>query len=159
MKKLALVIMGVIAIGGGALSYQFSRADFSTLQGEKLTWRELQGDWIVLNYFAEWCVPCLKEVPELNAFSHAIDGHNIQLFAASFDALNATELAALKSKYDMHFALIQSFPEPKLPVTKPQQLPATFLISPEGKVVKTLLGEQTQDSLFNAIARAKQAQS
>lgn len=152
MNKALYLVAAVIAGVAGALSFHYSQPDFETLQGERLSWEELQGEWVVLNYFAEWCAPCLREVPELNTFHEQAKSQNIRLFAASFDALNKDELLRLKNQYKMDFSLIQTDPVPLMPVPKPQQLPATFLISPEGKVVKKLLGEQTSESLFNAIA-------
>ncbi len=155
MNKALYLFVGSIALILGLAFFHFSDSDFETLQGERLTWKELEGEWVVLNYFAEWCAPCLREVPELNHFNEQAQGQGIRLFAASFDALNKTELQRIQSQYDMRFALIQTEPVPLMPVNKPQQLPATFLISPEGKVVKTLLGEQTSESLFNEIALAR----
>lgn len=128
---------------------------FQTLTGETVTQKNWQGDWVLVNYFAEWCVPCLKEVPELNAFHQTIttEQRNIQLYAVSYDALDEQQLFAIKQKYNMAFPLIRTTPNPVLPVKKPGQLPATFLISPAGEVVKTLWGEQTSEGLLAAVAQ------
>jgi len=128
---------------------------FQTLTGKTVTEKDWQGDWVLVNYFAEWCVPCLKEVPELNAFQQTISNeqHNIQLYAVSYDALDEQQLFAIKQKYNMGFPLIRTTPNPVLPIKKPGQLPATFLISPTGEVVKTLWGEQTSEGLLAAVAQ------
>ncbi|WP_232361077.1 peroxiredoxin family protein [Paraneptunicella aestuarii] len=152
MNKSLLIVGAALAMVLGVAVQQMMRFDFQTVQGDKISWSELQGEWVVLNYFAEWCAPCLREVPELNEFHHQIQGKNIKLIAASYDALTLEELTALKQKYDMQFPVVRTDPEPNLMVPKPQQLPATFLISPEGKVEKKLLGEQTSETLFAAIA-------
>lgn len=157
MNKYLVVVAAVFAAVLGIVTHNLSRFDFQTIEGEKLEWNDMQGQWVVLNYFAEWCAPCLREVPELNEFYHLAKAANIRLLAASYDALSYEELSQLTEKYTMEFDVIRTDPQPKMPVNKPQQLPATFLISPEGKVVKKLLGEQTSDSLFAAIATAKGA--
>ncbi len=155
MNKYLLMLAAGIAGILGVVTHNMSRFDFQTVQGDKIQWSDMHGEWVVLNYFAEWCAPCLKEVPELNKFHQIAQQHQIKLLAASYDALTAQELEHLQQKYDMQFDLIRTDPQPVMPVFKPQQLPATFLISPEGVVVKKLLGEQTSDSLFDAIAMAK----
>ena len=47
-----------------------------TLDGGRFDGGERQGRWLVVNFFASWCVPCRVEHPELRAFAeeHAADG-------------------------------------------------------------------------------------
>lgn len=126
---------------------------FQTLSGKTVTEQDWQGNWVIVNYFAEWCAPCLKEIPELNALQRRIveEQQNLQLYAMSYDALDEQQLFALKQKYNMVFPLIRTQPIPLLPIDKPRQLPATFVISPDGEVLKTLWGEQTNDGLWQVL--------
>lgn len=149
-KKLLFVGTGIAAMLFGAFIFSLSRYDFVTLEGDKYRWQQLQGQWVVVNYFAEWCAPCLREMPELNQF-HRQHKDNIVLLGMSFDQLNTQELVALKEKYDIQFPMIATDPVPAMLNAMPKQLPTTYLISPEGNVVKRLLGEQTEDSLLKEI--------
>lgn len=143
------------AVAAGALYYQQNRSDFRTLSGEAYQWQSLRGEWIVVNYFAEWCAPCLKEVPELNAFDQFADTQSdIRLFAMSYDAISDQALTDLKHKYDMHFSLI-STDDPSMPMARPAQLPATYIISPQGEVMKPLMGEQTNQGLQEILSALK----
>ena len=155
MKRLILyVTAGILALTVG-ISYQiYNRYDFGTLDGSTHSYDELKGQWVVINYFAEWCAPCLREIPELNEFHHSIKEQDIRLFGVSYDAMQDHELRILAQKYDIQFPLITDI-ETKLPFETPQYLPATYLIRPDGTVAGQLLGEQSIESLHAAIKGAK----
>lgn len=144
LRGLCGALAAVIMLGGCTPA-----ADFQTdIQGS-MRWDELRGNYVVVNYFAEWCAPCLRELPELNAF-HEQAGDKVRLFGVSFDGLDNQALAALRDKYDIRFPLIQNQPLPNLPFATPQMLPATYIITPDGEVKGPLLGEQTIESLHRA---------
>ncbi|GAC29350.1 TlpA family protein disulfide reductase [Brumicola pallidula] len=153
MKKILLYL--VVGIGSLTLgvSYQLSnRYDFTTLDGSTYRFEELQGKWVVINYFAEWCAPCLREIPELNEFKALTDGkQNAVLFGVSYDAMQDHELSLLAKKYNIEFPLINNV-KTVLPFETPKYLPATYLIRPDGTLAGQLLGEQNSKSLKQAIA-------
>ncbi|MEX1220638.1 MAG: TlpA disulfide reductase family protein [Idiomarina sp.] len=123
--------------------------DFVTDSGGAQQWDDLRGQYVVVNYFAEWCAPCLKELPELNEF-HQLHQQEVTLLGVSFDPMNNDQLAELKTKHGIEFPLIQTTPTPNLPFPRPDMLPATYIVTPEGDVKGPLLGEQTLDSLRTA---------
>ena len=139
----------ILALSVGLLSACQPASDFQTDDRGGLAWQQLQGQYVVVNYFAEWCAPCLRELPELNEFHH-LYGDKVTLLGVSFDGLNNEELAALKQKYNIEFTLIQNEPAPNLPFAMPNALPATYIVTPEGEVKGPLLGEQTLQSLAAA---------
>ena len=152
-NKKNITIIGCVLVfafvaGLGVKSY--TSYDFVTLEGQKQSFSHLNEKTLIINYFAEWCAPCLREIPELNAFN-AQKSDEVVLFAVSFDALSEQELAALKKKYGIEFPLITYF-KSELPFEKPQYLPATFVIKPGGELAGQLLGEQTVESLNEAIS-------
>lgn len=121
-------------------------ADFHTDTVGPQQWDQLEGQYVVVNYFAEWCAPCLRELPELNEFHHQY-GDSVRLFGVSFDGLNNEALATLRTEQGIEFPLIQNEPFPNLPFAQPQMLPATYIVTPAGEVKGPLLGEQTIESL------------
>ncbi|WP_338292684.1 TlpA disulfide reductase family protein [Planctobacterium marinum] len=147
-KNILILVAGIIAMVAGVVMFQNQKSDFKTIDGETWSWRELQGQWVVVNYFAEWCAPCLKEVPELNSFYR---DSGFKLFAISYDGENDAQMQNIRKKYDMQFPIISAELQPQLPMQKPSALPATYIIDTQGKVRERLMGEQTKSSIVQAI--------
>lgn len=125
--------------------------DFHTDVSGPAAWQDYEGQYVIVNYFAEWCAPCLRELPELNEFHHQY-GDQVTLLGVSFDQLDNAALQALRQKYQIEFPLIQTMPVPQLPFARPAALPATYIVTPAGEVTGPLLGEQTIASLKQATA-------
>lgn len=153
LKKSLIVVACIVALSFGIAVNLLNRVDFTTLEGEEYRWQNLQGKWVVVNYFAEWCAPCLREIPQLNQF-YRDNKHELAMFAVSFDPLSHEQLEGLQSKYDIQFPVIASFTT-QMPMQSPKNLPVTFLIHPDGTVAKQLFGEQSAASLSAALTALK----
>ncbi|MFM7274872.1 MAG: TlpA disulfide reductase family protein [Gammaproteobacteria bacterium] len=109
------------------------------------------GEWLLINYWAEWCKPCLEEIPELNAFSREHAG-KARVLMVNYDGVAGEELAAQARTLGIETPLLEVDPSARFGFARPQVLPATFVIGPDGKARQTLLGPQTVASLQAAIA-------
>lgn len=138
------------AFAGGLFSYSLLSYDFKTLDDKSYKHSDLEGSIVVVNYFAEWCAPCLREIPELNEFYHQAP-ENVKLFAVSFDNLSNEKLREIQVKYNIEFPLISEIVT-DFSFDKPQYLPATFIIKPNGELAGQLLGEQTIATLNEIIS-------
>lgn len=158
IKKVSFSLICLMAaILGFWLSLSL-REDFKTVDEESFRWNDFDGQVLIINYFAEWCAPCLKEIPELNAFhEYTIEQDDVSLFAVNFDNLNDTDLKGLQKKYEMTFNMISGIPK-NAPYGMPKALPATFIIGPDGKLIKQLNGEQTNQGLQDVVNQLRQLQ-
>lgn len=149
MKKSLIGLLAVLAILAGVATNQLFDSDFTTIDNKNYRWQDLKGRWVVVNYFAPWCAPCLREIPELNRFYQKhID--MVVMLGLSFDNLDSQELKELQVTYDINYPVIEKIRY--LPwLQAPKTLPHTIIIDPKGTVVKYLKGEQTADSLLTAI--------
>lgn len=107
-----------------------------------------QGQWLLINYWAVWCKPCIEEIPELNALNARED---VTVLGYNFDRATGAALQEQVAHLKIAFDLIAADPAPGFEQPSPQALPATMLISPEGEFVTWMMGPQTQEGILKRI--------
>ena len=144
MKRAALLLVGCL----GACS----PADFRFEDGTTGRYRDWLGNWVVINYWAEWCTPCRQEIPELNALYLARDREHLLIVGVNFDGIEGDDLAALVKRMNIAFPVIVGDPAEHWRYPMPGVLPTSVLIAPDGTLAKTLVGPQTRASLEAAMS-------
>ena len=110
--------------------------------------------WLVINYWAIWCAPCREEIPELNSFARAYQDQ-VEVFAVNYDNVSDSELTKQADEIDIQFHRLKADPATELGYNRPDALPTTVFISPDGQVQTQLLGPQTEESLAAALSTKK----
>lgn len=106
------------------------------------------GQWVVINYWAQWCAPCIKEIPELNHLDQ--DYAQVTVLGVNYDGTTGEELELQRQKLGVKFASLNTDPSDQLGIVRPVVLPTTLIIDPKGQLVATLVGPQTLTSLAHA---------
>jgi len=73
--------------------------DIEIFNGPDTNLNKLNGNWIVINYWADWCAPCIKEIPELNEF--AKENNDLLVFTFNFDQLDEDDLKPVAKKFNI----------------------------------------------------------
>lgn len=138
-----------------ALSACGAKPDYETVNGDSGRFADLHGRWVFVNYWAEWCKPCLKELPALKAFQDQYAKEAVVL-AVNFDGPPLSQLRQQIAKLNVQVPVLTIDPSAQLGIDRPQGLPATYVFDPEGKLVARLDGEQTVESLAAAMKQGAQ---
>ena len=116
----------------------------------------LRGKWVVINYWARWCKPCLKEIPELNELNSRYD--SVTVLGVNYDGVTGDELAEQTQQFGVEFVSLGEDPAALLQTPRPVVLPTTIILNPAGAVVQTLVGPQTLESLTLATVDSGQGE-
>lgn len=100
MKKATILLTAVLALSGGLLLNRLTvptkstaanpaRLHFSLpdLSGKSQPISRWQGKTLVINFWATWCPPCLKEIPEFIRLQHELAGENVQFIGIAIEEL------------------------------------------------------------------------
>jgi len=137
------------------LLFACQKNDIEVFNGSNTNLTKLEGSWVVINYWADWCAPCIKEIPELNEFAN--ENKDILVFTFNFDQLDQEDLAPVANKFNIKVPSLVTHPRDIWGIQTPPAVPATFFINPNGELSLSLFRPQTKDALNSILLDLKQA--
>jgi thiol-disulfide isomerase/thioredoxin len=118
----------------------------ATLDGKTFDLAAQRGKWVIVNYWATWCVPCIKEMPDISRF---VARHkNVAAIGLAYDDSEPADIKAFLARHPVVYPIAQvTLDKPLKDFDEPRGLPTTYLIDPDGKVAKHIVGPVTEASL------------
>ena len=130
-----------------------SESDLMIHQQDGLMLEDLKEKNTVINFWADWCPPCIKEIPELNAlYEEKKDELNVYLF--HFDELTGAELDEQLVRFDARIPSLLTSPYEIFGIDIPETLPVTVIIDRDLNVKEVLRGPQTKESIIQRLELA-----
>lgn len=165
MNRLIIVLAAILALAGGvyvqrhsqpASTQQAVTLDFSApdLDGTPRTVQDWQGKIRIVNFWATWCPPCLKEIPEFIHLQQKYQNNNVQFIGIAIDDKDA--VTAFIEKHPVNYPLLIAN-DVALKLTAPlgnvaNALPFSLILNPQGQIVYRHLGELSADKLEEQLA-------
>lgn len=119
-----------------------SKPDYETTDGKSGRFVDTRGKWLLINYWAEWCKPCIEEMPELYRFQQE-QQNRVVLFTVNYDGVQGEALQQQIKKMDIRVPVLLRDPAPILKFPRPNALPTTLVFDKDGILRHTLQGPQT----------------
>ena len=121
-------------------SYQSAPdVEFQTLAGKPFRLKELQGQVVLLNFWATYCIPCREEIPALNSLQHELEAQGLRIVGASLDdsidGVNAYQQEVVKFEYQV----LVGDNDAKVKFEQ-AVLPTTYLIDRQGRIRQKIIG-------------------
>ena len=128
-------------------------ADFTLpdIEGKQQKLSDFRGKWVVVNYWATWCPPCLTEIPELVDFHEDHKDKDAVVLGVNFEDIGMSGLKRFVEEYFISYPVLHTKPAPSSSLGIIPGLPTTFLISPDGEVVARQVGPVTAKSITDYI--------
>ncbi len=142
-----------LPLGAGAEAVKYELPD---LNGEVQSLDQYRGKWVVVNYWATWCPPCLEEIPDLVDFHERHKDRDAVVVGINFEDIGRDRLVEFVDSYLVTYPILRSEPLPMTPLGPIPGLPTTYLIDPDGNKVARQVGPLTGKQLEEYIKRKKE---
>ncbi|MGA9422989.1 MAG: TlpA disulfide reductase family protein [Rhodanobacteraceae bacterium] len=126
----------------------------TTLDGSRFDLASKRGHWVIVNFWATWCSPCIKEMPDLSTFVSS--NQNVDAIGLDFEETGRADVEAFLEKHPVAYPVARvDTAKPPADFGVPRGLPTTVVIAPDGTVAKRFLGPVTVHELEAVIAAWK----
>ena len=135
---------------GSAASATPIELSVATLDGKTFNVAEHRGQWIVVNFWATWCGPCIKEMPELDELDRARE--DVIVLGLAFEDTTPDDLRKFLGQHAVSYpiAAVDVYAPPAA-FSVPKGLPTTHLIAPDGSLLESFIGPVTRADLEKMI--------
>ncbi|KPK72867.1 MAG: hypothetical protein AMJ84_03290 [Acidithiobacillales bacterium SM23_46] len=127
----------------------------TSLDGAMRDLADYRGQVVLINFWASWCPPCVREMPSLQRLKERFSGRPFVILAVNMAEDEATVRAFLKEKVNVDFPILMDRDGAALKRWKVFAFPTSFVVGSDGNLHSGLVGEAEWDS--DPIVRALQA--
>ena len=152
MRSLIFMLALLMALPAAAEKVDFTLKD---LDGKPVSLSDFRGKWVIVNYWATWCPPCLEEIPDLVGF-YEDNRDSVVVLGISYEEVNMEYLQEFVESHMMSYPVMQMAPQPVTELGPVLGLPTSYIISPEGERLARQEGPVTRAALEKYIARKQQ---
>lgn len=127
-----------------------SAPDFALvdMKGEKHRLSEYKGQGVFLNFWGTWCKPCEREFPLIDKHYQDYNDQGLQILAINVGESNFVVQKFIDRK-GLTFPVLIDDNKSVMDAYNINPLPTTLLINPEGKIVKIITGEMSEEAIKN----------
>ncbi|MDT8448729.1 MAG: TlpA disulfide reductase family protein [Wenzhouxiangellaceae bacterium] len=150
---LAATLSAAAPAGDAAdLNAESAVAEFTlpALDGTMRSLSDWRGQWVVVNYWATWCAPCRKEIPDFSQMHDARD--DITVLGLAYEDTEVEAFKKFLAEYPASYPilLVDIYAPPEV-LGAPRALPTTFLVDPNGRLVETWIGPIASDKIIERV--------
>ncbi|MEW6131901.1 MAG: TlpA disulfide reductase family protein [Pseudomonadota bacterium] len=138
------------------LAFPASAADFAMTDttGKVHKLSQYKGRWVLVNFWATWCPPCLEEIPDLIEL-HENKKNNLVVFGIALDYRNGEQVKQFADSMLVSYPIILGDRKMAARIGPVDGLPTTYLYNPQGVLVAHQVGAITRADVENFIRKAE----
>lgn len=158
--RLALALVATLAFLGVAEAEpaRMPALSVKTLDGGTFDLAAERGKWVIVNFWATWCSPCIKEMPDISKLVESRP--DVTAIGLAFGDEEVVDVQSFLKKHPVKYPIANvPIDSPPKDFDRPKGLPTTYLIAPDGSVAKKFTGPVTAGDIEKAIAAGSAAKS
>ncbi len=147
LTGLFLMLMALMLMAPGVQAADFKVTDTT---GKTHTLSGYKGKWVLVNYWATWCPPCLEEIPDLIDL-HENKKNNLVVIGIAMDYRDPKQVTDFADGLLVTYPIVLGTAKVINQIGPVQGLPTTYLYNPEGKMVAQQVGAVTREAVESFI--------
>ncbi len=129
----------ITGIKNSAIGQKAKNFTLNTPEEKPLSLEGLKGKYLVLDFWASWCGPCIKSFPHMKEIYKKYQGDYFEVLSVSIDQSKADWLKALKTQ-QLPWLQVLDTKKVALKNFGVTAIPTVYLIDPDGKIVAKEMG-------------------
>ena len=150
MAMLVLLSAATSTVRADSHLVDFSLPDAA---GEVHRLSDYRGQWVVINFWATWCGPCMVEIPELMRFHERHKDDDAVVIGVNFEQIETPDLVKFIDEMGINYLVVRAGDAPILPFEPLKGLPSTFFVDPHGEYVADHTGPLDAAAIDDFLAR------
>ena len=134
------------------LSLQSQAFTLVDSKGKTHSLTQYKGKWVLVNFWATWCPPCLDEIPDLVAL-HDNKKNKLVVLGVAMDYKDPKQVLQFADQMMVSYPIILGDHKMAAQIGTIPGLPTTYLYNPEGKMVAYNVGALTKEAVERYISK------
>ncbi|MEO7734039.1 MAG: TlpA disulfide reductase family protein [Kofleriaceae bacterium] len=127
--------------------------NYTDTDGVAYTHASLAGKVVLVNFWATWCHPCQKEIPDLSRVYDKYKAKGVVFLGVMTDTPDNQALLNFKSDFEMSYPIVRSNSDVMVSFNYPDALPTTFVYDRGGKQIYNHVGPLRERELDSLLAQ------
>ena len=149
---LKLLAWSMLACSCCALATGFTLQD---IQGKTHQLTDYHGKWVLVNFWATWCPPCLTEIPELNSLHIAHQDTDLVVIGIAMESGSKKNVADFARTQKIIYPVVSGNQKLASQIGELEALPTSYLYAPNGELVSYQAGTVTRAGIESYIKQKK----
>jgi peroxiredoxin len=128
-------------VGDGAPAFELV-----TLAGDILDSTDYRGKVVLLNFWATWCGPCVREIPDLIRLGNDMADQGVAVLGISVDTTGPAQVGAFVQRYGMDYPVAIADHATRAMYGGISSIPTTFVIDANGVITQKIVGSAASDN-------------